>query len=216
MNTTIKVAIGTVVGAAVGFAVGWQISYKKARMHIQEEIDSVKKAYENRKSFVVINGEKPKSTSEPVSDKKAADKDEAIKRTVDTHAVDYNRMYGSYTDLAKSYLTSTTLPAGEPTPNIYIIDECEMGDLEPDGYTTQSWVWYTDSIMATYTDDEMITDWELAIGVGWQKVFEDGEDFAYVRNKVRQCDYEIIRSGKSYTEDVLPTKPPTLEEWDEV
>lgn len=213
MKTSVAAILGVICGGAIGFYAGWRFGQQEAYKDVQKQINEVKEEYKKNtgKSYITYdktNTDVPKA--EDTSDEKKVDEsnpDNFLRHKPDSFAVHYDQ----YANLVRKYNKDVIVP-DKQTPNIYLITDSEFGDLEDDGFMTQSWVWYTDNIMAEYQTDEIIDNVEDAIGDTWLNVFNDGEDFVYVRNKVRQCDYEIIRSAKSYTEDVLPTKPPTMEE----
>ena len=211
MKNVISCIVTAAVCGGIGFYAGWRLGTKFAYKDIQKQINEIKEVYKNDlgTSHVIKTDEATNEHKETHEDNSAEteDKDSFLRHKPDSFAVHYDQ----YASIVQRYNHDAIVP-GQETPPIYLINDSEFGELEDDGYMTQSLVWYTDNIMAEYQTDEMVDNLEDAIGTDWLNVFNDGEDFVYVRNKVRQCDYEIIRSAKSYTEDVLPTKPPTMEE----
>lgn len=202
MTSNLKATLAFIFGGAAGAAAAWYVTKTYYETHIQEEIDSVKEAYGRKFTKVEYSNEMPEEPNE-IKFAESEPQTTDIRREVDTHKV----KYGQYAKVAAQYKTT----AGSDTDaGIYPITDTEFGEEE--GYSTMSLVWYTDEIMADWQDDEIIENVEMTTGYSWKKAFDKGEDTAYVRNEQRKCDYEILRSEKSYTEDVLPNKPPTLEE----
>lgn len=198
MTSNLKAAIALVFGGAVGAAAAWYATKTYYEAHMQEEIDSVKEAYGRKFDKIEYRDEIPEEPN--VIQFKSSDTEDPTRREVDTQKVRYSTMTAQYKPTAGS----------DTDAGIYPIDATDFGEEE--GYSTMSLVWYTDDIMADWQDDEIIENLEMTVGFSWKKDFDKGEDTAYVRNEQRKCDYEILRSAKSYTEDVLPNKPPTLEE----
>lgn len=207
MNSTTKACIAFVFGGAIGAATAWIFAKKQYEAHMKEEIDSVKEAYGRKYSDVV----KDEKKDEPSENESNSDSDNQLFRDIDTHKTDYVSYKRIVDDT--SYGRQINF---DPDSDVvaYVISDSEFGELEEEGYHTLSLVYYLDDILADYQDDEIITNVEQTIGTDWKKAFDKGEDIVYVRNDRRMCDYEILRSEKSYKDDILPTKPPTLEELD--
>lgn len=197
--SNLKIFAAFAVGGAIGAAAAWYATRKFYEDHMQEEIDSVKESY-GRKYFTKIECS-DEAPEEPNEIKFSQGTDDDIRREVDTHKIQYVQ----YSKAASDYSNDV-----EPNSGIYIIGDVDFNEKE--GYSTLSLVWYTDGVLADWNDDEVIEDVEATVGNSWKSIFDKGVDTAYVRNDYRKCDYEILRSDKSYKDDVLPNKPPTLEE----
>lgn len=197
--SNLKIFTAFAVGGAIGAAAAWYATRKFYEDHMQEEIDSVKESY-GRKYFTKIECS-DEAPEEPNEIKFSQGTDDDIRREVDTHKIQYVQ----YSKAASDYSNDA-----EPNSGIYIIGDVDFNEKE--GYSTLSLVWYTDGVLADWNDDEVIEDVEATVGNSWKSIFDKGVDTAYVRNDYRKCDYEILRSDKSYKDDVLPNKPPTLEE----
>lgn len=197
--SNLKIFAAFAVGGAIGAAAAWYATRKFYEDHMQEEIDSVKESY-GRKYFTKIECS-DEAPEEPNEIKFSQGTDDDIRREVDTHKIQYVQ----YSKAASDYSNDA-----EPNSGIYIIGDVDFNEKE--GYSTLSLVWYTDGVLADWNDDEVIEDIEATVGNSWKSIFDKGVDTAYVRNDYRKCDYEILRSDKSYKDDVLPNKPPTLEE----
>lgn len=211
MNSTLKSFAAFIFGAAAGAGVAWYVTKTYYDNHMQEEIDSVKEAYGREKPKFTEIEYSDKLPEEPNVIKFSTDSDDSIRRDVDTHKTNYVE-YANKVD-ASDYGREINF---DPDSDVvaYVIPDTEFGEMEEEGYHEMSLVYYIDDILADYQDDEIIENVEGAIGTDWKKAFDKGEDIVYVRNDRRMCDYEILRSEKSYKDDILPTKPPTMEELD--
>lgn len=204
MTSTVKGVVAFIFGGAIGAAAAWYATRSFYEKHLQEEIDSVKEAYGRKYGVSSSKEDSPKQSEVSESSKQ----DSIINREIDTHKVNYVE-YANAVD-AMDYGRDILF---DPDSDVvaYIIDETEFGMKEDEGYHTISLVYYIDDILSDYQDDEIIGNVEGAIGTDWKKAFDKGEDIVYVRNDRRMCDYEILRSEKSYKDDILPTKAPSLE-----
>lgn len=210
MNSTLKNLMIFFAGGTAGAVAAGLIVKTYYDKHMQEEIDSVKEAYGRERPIFTKKEYSDEAPKEPnVIEFKNSD--EPIRREVDTHKTNYVE-YATRVD-AQDYGRELNF---DPDSDVvaYVISDTEFGEMEDEGYHEMSLVYYIDDILADYQDDEIIENVEGAIGTDWKKAFDKGEDIVYVRNDRRMCDYEILRSEKSYKDDILPTKPPTMEELD--
>lgn len=208
MNSTIKNIATFVLGGALGAGISWFLTKSYYDKHMQSEIDSVKEAYGRRFTKVEVRDEMPKEPN-VMQFKNEEPAEDPIRREVDTHKTDYVQYF---TTLDKASYGRTINFDPDSDVVAYIIDDREFGEKEDEGYHTMSLVYYLDDVLADYQDDEIIDNVSETVGLDWKRAFDKGEDIVYVRNDRRMCDYEILRSEKSYKDDILPTKPPTLEE----
>ena len=161
------------VGVAVGSVATWQIVKKKYEQIAQEEIDSVKEVFSKRNHM------------EPAEKEEIAEKPEepVVK---ETPLVQYSKFVDRAYGDAK----------GENRP--YVIPPEEFG--EKDGYSRISLMYYADHIL-TDDMDQLVENVEEIIGFESLTHFGEYEDDSvYVRNDVRKCDYEILRSLRTYAE----------------
>lgn len=92
--------------------------------------------------------------------------------------------------------------------DIYVISPKEFGEI--DDYERITLTYYSDKVL-TDEDDEIIDDIDDTVGEDFADHFgEYEEDSVYVRNDVRNCDYEILMDLRRY-KDVLKTKPKPVE-----
>lgn len=224
MKSTLKLAASFIFGAALGGAIAWYATKKFYDDHMQEQIDSVKEAYANKQpeekepvEEKTDNVEWPKADTSEWYSPSILDKREHIK-------IDYS-------SIAKPYSSVELVDKGEDENDSYDLEEeeedtmgetllpypiaeTEFADIE--GFSTMTLIYYTDDILADINDNQIVYNEDEILGNSWKHAFDIGEDVSYIRNRGRHCDYEILRSELSYTEDVLPGEPPTLEGLDGV
>lgn len=172
------------LGAAVGAAVTWKAVKETYEQYADEEIASVKKAYEKRAEL---------------DDKKAKLMEQVSKKTY--KPIDEDRTENKTIIKSNAYVVgSVTETEEEP----YVISPDVFGDKEE--YDTASLFYYEDDILTDY-DDNRLDNIEDIIGYDSLSHFGEYEDdTVYVRNDRRKTDYEVIRRAITYTE-VLNDKP---------
>lgn len=193
------------LGAAAGSLLTWKLVEKKYKNLADEEIQSVvdhykeKEELENNINKVVV-----------VKNEKEFDKLDGVVRTVKVEKTmtetDYNRITEK---LGYSYdLDENEVLTEEEDGSIWVSqkpDEVEPYVISPeeygesDAYETKSWTLYTDGVI---TDDigQIVDDPENIIGDALSHFGEYEEDSVHVRNENTECDYEIIKYEKSFSE----------------
>ena len=78
----------------------------------------------------------------------------------------------------------------------YVISPEEFGEF---GNDTVSLTYYSDFVLAD-EDDEIIVDPESIIGDALEHFGEYEDDAVHVRNENVECDYEILKSEKTFSE----------------
>lgn len=183
MNTRLNSLFIFVAGAAIGSVV----TYKVVKEEYDRRIDILHELYNSGPEVEVTP---------------SYDGEEEPEEIIESNALD--EMRTAYSNIAhdagytEGYLDERE-DDGMPTP--YIIAPDEVGDLD---YTCESLNYYADG---TLTDqyDNIIDDVEGIIGdIKPEAHFGQYEqDTVYVRNDVTQCDYEILRDIRNYS-DVYP------------
>ncbi len=171
-------------GAAVGAFLAWRYTKNKYEDILQEEIDSVKKAF-SKKSDENFNDKEPVSEYVPTEHDVSVLTDE----------------------LNKSYISPDEEKTKSDIP--YIIPPEEFGEFE--GYETISLTYYADGILAD-DNDVKIDDVEDIIGSESLEHFGEYEDDSvFVRNDRLKSDYEILLDQRDYS-DVIKNKPYLMED----
>lgn len=185
-------------GATVGAAGAWLYLKRYYEQIAQEEIDSVKAAFAERKDFTIN-----KQPGEDVEiNKKKADMAKLKPDLVDYAAKLQEQGYTNYSAKSeKNNKEEENLPVSEKP---YIISPEEYGDF--DDYTKLSLTYYSDGTLAD-DEDEIIDNIDETVGSDFAEHFGDYEDDSvFIRNDRLKCDYEILRDNRSYT-DVTGVDP---------
>lgn len=163
-----------VIGAAIGVAVTWKLTKTKYETIANDEIASVKKAYQKVKD---------PNISKPVAS------EEVIKETNE-----YISVVGKSGYVSKEEPITKT----EDYPGPYIITPDEFaGDYE---FDTVDITYFADGVLCD-ENNVPLEDIENTIGNGAVRHFGEYEnDAVYVRNERLKCDYEILRDERKYAD----------------
>ena len=189
-----------VIGAGIGSVATWLLIKKKYEQLTQEEIDSVKEVFLNRKP-VIDNSESIDVV--PEKQKKPKDKPDITEYTKKLKEEGYI-YYSNVVPENKKQEES------ENMDKPYILYPEEFGEYED--YETISLTYYEDQILAD-DDDELVDD-DIEDIVGFNSLTHFGEyedDSVFVRNDRLKCDYEILRDNRKYS-DVIKKKPHQVED----
>lgn len=175
-------------GATVGATAAWLYCKKRYEEIAQEEIDSVKAAFAERKVF--------NSDTQPEEDQKKADMAKLKPDLVNYAAKLQEEGYTNYA--AKSDKLVEKEDDDSVVEKPYVISPEEYGEF--DDYTKLSLTYYADGTLAD-DDDEIVDDVDETVGSDFADHFGDYEDDSvFVRNDRLKCDYEILRDNRSYTD----------------
>lgn len=179
MNKVFVFTLGAAAGATVSALVTWKLIEEKYKKIADEEIESVVDYYK---------------------DKKKKEETDIAKHYVEVDELDnikkeYNKQI---TDLGYADDDATVIL--EPTENRvapYVISPDEFGETQY--YDTKSLTYYADFVLAD-DDGEMIVDYEDIIGDALAHFGEFEDDAIHVRNENTECDYEILKVEKTFSE----------------
>lgn len=180
-------------GATVGAATAWVCLRKRYEQIAQEEIDSVKAAFAEKK---------PVFTNEKRIDEQAENQHKADIAKLKPDLVDYaaklqEEGYVNYTEHSKK---NTEEKKEEPmldTP--YVISPDEFGAT--DNYTQISLVYYDGDEVLADEEDEIVEDIAGTVGEDFAEHFGEYEDDSvFVRNDRLRCDYEICKDNRSFAD----------------
>lgn len=177
-----KQLIAFVAGAALGSLATWIFVKKKYEQIAQEEIDSVKEVYSNRRPKTEKKSEEPKYQ---VDEKEVREYEDIIKTTG----------YSNYSDISQK-----KTPKHDDSERPYIIRPEEFGEI--DGYEIISLTHYSDGVLAD-DDDQNMADDEIdeVVGADYAEHFGEYEDGSvFVRNDRLKCDYEILLDLRKFSE----------------
>ena len=181
-----------VTGAAIGSVVTWKLIEKKYKDLADEEIESVKETFKNRKQIKINN----KETSEKFITKYKDSKDK-IEDIVSNEK--YNIENKEEIDDDECNYT-IDVNEGVEVVNPHIITPKEFGEYNE--YKIKTLIYYADNVL-TDEDDNPITSLEMEEMIGIDSLDHFGEyedDSVYVRDENNEIDYEILRSEKMFSE----------------
>lgn len=190
MNRTLTNIIIFAAGAVIGSVATWKLVKTKYEMKADQEIESMKEYYHNKKL---------KETKESIDN--VSDNIKKIRESTDKAVEAYKNYAQKYTSqqLIKPETRLEEEDEEEEMTKPYIITPEEFADSE---YAVESLTYYTDGIIEndygeTWSDDEI----EFLIGSDFAEHFGEYEqDSVYVRNEYKEIDYEILRDTRSYSE----------------
>lgn len=180
-NLGVAIAFG--LGAAIGSIVTWRVLKTKYEQIAQEEIDSVKEAFANRKE----NYEQNTDVSQV---REATEEKDAL-------VAEINKL---------NYATFSNDKKEEEEKDVdapYIISSDAYGEYE--GFELETLTYYADGVVAN-DNGEVIEDVERLIGEEWKEfMIEDGEECVFVRNETLETDYEVVADPRKYSEIIDST-----------
>jgi hypothetical protein len=217
MNQSLKVASIGLFGVGVGFAIGYKVTEKRLAARFDERLDAetadMKEFYTNVKQKYDTPEEAaaaliPQPTEEP--------EDPRVK----TQKVQYNKIVK-----AEQYDGDPLDEFQEGTNEGCEIDEVvhkNIFDAQPPGiprlitqedfmtnetgYEQATLTFYAKGAVLTDQRDEVIDNAEDVVGQLFESNFGEGSSdpsTVHVRNDKIQMEFEVVRSGRSYEEDVL-------------
>ncbi len=180
-------------GATVGAAGAWFYCKRYYEQIAQDEIDSVKAAFAERKPDALKNARKDCDDNSNESNKQKADMAKLKPDLVNYAAKLQEQGYTNYSNLddgkKKNEEDETVVD------RTYVIPPDEYG---VGSYTTISLTYYSDEILAD-DEDERVENIEDTVGEDFAEHFGDYEkDCVHIRNDRRRCDYEICRDNRTF------------------
>ena len=178
-------------GATVGAAGAWFCCKRYYERIAQEEIDSVKAAFAERKPYALKNVKNFEDSTDDNEQKAnmAKLKPDLVSYAAKLQAEGYTN-YSAHAEKSDNEKDETVID--KP----HVISPDEYGDCN---YTTISLTYYSDGVLAD-DEDEIVENIKDTVGVDFVKHFGDYEmDSVHIRNDRRKCDYEICRDNRSYT-----------------
>lgn len=189
MNSTLNKIIMFTAGALVGSAVTWKIVKTKYEQLIDEEIESVKESYGRLyKKNDEADEKESESKTEVNSTKKTLEKDRTEYESIVSTA-GYkvnNEEYGK-----KEEKNDMDRP--------YVIPPEEFKET---GYEERYLTLYTDGVLEDDFGDVINPDdIDDLVGVAnLERIGEYEDDLLHVRNEYEECDFEISKDYRSFSE----------------
>lgn len=208
MNSVIKSTFIFTIGAAIGSVVTWKLIKTKYEQIASDEIASVKEHYSKKYSSNTDETEENNSVKKIETTNNESIRIPETPKAEEPDIMSYAKQLKDqgYTDYsAKSSSDISKVKSEE----FYVITPEEFGEHED--YDTISLYHYTDGVLAD-RDDDRITNFAELVGADYaDHIGEYEDDAAHIRNDRLKCDFEILRSAKSYKEDVVANLPYDLE-----
>ena len=182
-------------GVTVGSAATWLCVKRYYEKIAQEEIDSVKAVFAERKpDFNVKNNNEKDEQSE---NQHKADIAKLKPDLVNYAAKLQKEGYTNYTEHSQK---NNITEKDESMPDKpYIISPDEFGNS--DNYTQISLTYYAKDGVLADDEDEIVEEVDDTVGDDFADHFGDYEDDSvFVRNDRLRCDFEILKDNRSYRE----------------
>ena len=184
-----------VAGAAIGSVVTWKLIEKKYKDLADEEIESVKKTFKNRKSG--ITKDEVKETVEKVINKWKEPK-ETVEDIVTSEGYYTEDEEETEEDDESNYTINVDNDIEVVTP--YVITPEQFGEYNE--YGTKTLTYYADNVLTDEIDNPITSD-EMITMIGPDALDHFGEyedDSVYIRDEMNEMDYEILKSEKMFSE----------------
>ena len=184
-----------VAGAAIGSVVTWKLIEKKYKDLADEEIESVKETFKNRKSR--ITKDEVKETVEKVINKWKEPK-ETVEDIVTSEGYYTEDEEETEEDDESNYTVDVDPGVEVIVP--YVITPEQFGEY--DEYGTKTLTYYADDVLTDEIDNP-ITSEEMETMIGPDALDHFGEyedDSVYIRDEMNEMDYEILKSEKMFSE----------------
>lgn len=203
MSNTLSKVLIFAAGAAIGSIVTWRILKPKYERLVEEEIESVRKAFG-------VNEAPPEDEPTEESDvvdfaelAKQADEEARRKRLREYNDIIQREKYNS------SIEREEHMSMDEP----YVITPEEFDEHED--YSTEFLTYYANGVLVKDIYDEIVPDREIPELVGRESLehFGDYEDeLVHVRNDRLKCDFEISIDTKKYIDVNSMVDPQDVED----
>lgn len=181
-----------IIGAGIGSLITWKIVEQKYKKIADEEIESVIERFKNRDTLKTLFIDEYERSQE---------KEEIEKQSNEVDVEEYN-------DKINELGYSEEEPVKHVTKEIYVGDDDEK--IEPyviapeeygevDSYDTKCLIYYSDLVLAD-EDDIIVSDREIIIGDALDHFGEYEDNSVFVRNENTECDYEILKHERPFSE----------------
>lgn len=193
-----KVIFSFLGGALLGSVIAWQATKYYYEAIAQKEIDDQKRWFENKCAECDLKNKMkdtdkesvPAPENEPIEDLRAQSKtlNEAV-------SIIEREGYTQYSQRVHERLQNEEF---SDTP--YVISPDEYGEM--DDYTQVQLTYYLDGIVADENDHPVNCPEDILGDEFWMHFGEYRDDSLHIRNDVKRCDYELLKSLFTYSEAV--------------
>lgn len=194
-----------VLGATAGSLVTWKLVEKKYKKIADEEITSVIEHYHNKLNALDLDDHAEKDRPQPQEDEEDVtrlliDGVEVARKAngeftfTEEEQVDYKNAVASLGYSEEGITVECDNPIEYVKP--YVIAPEEFGES---GNDTKTLTYYSDFVLAD-EDGDMFSDPEMIIGDALEHFGDYEDDSVHVRNDNIECDFEILKSEKTFSE----------------
>lgn len=186
-----------VAGAAIGSIATWKLIEKKYKDLADEEIESVKETFKNRRQR--ITKDEVKETVEKVINKWKEPK-ETVEDIVAAEGYSIENEEEIYEDDESNYIVNVDNDNDIEVVTPYVITPEQFGEYNE--YGTKTLTYYADNVLTDEIDNP-ITSEEMVTMIGPDALDHFGEyedDSVYIRDEMNEMDYEILKSEKKFSE----------------
>ena len=189
MNCKFTNVIMFAVGAVVGSAATWMLLKSKYEQRVQEEIESVKEAFNEMNNAQEQNEENSEDEEEEASEEYHQVNWEELE--------DLDEELDEYADLTNMYSSEKGGAEKVEVKKPYVIEPLEFDE---NGFRTMELTYYADNILED-ENHEIVTDVDELLGEGSLDTFGLYEDDSvFVRNEHLRMDFQILRDPRTYEE----------------
>lgn len=202
--------LGTVIaflaGTAIGGMAAWRVANERYAKISEEDILSVKEAFQNREQKLKDEIEELKSKLEVTECSEEEKVPSTILSTNEHQDKGDINEYVRMVNRTKYAHTSVPQKEDHSVEAPYVISPEEFGEM--DGYTQISLTYFEDDDILSDENGVIIDDPEEIVGDALNHFGDYEEDSVFVRSDPKRCDYEILKDLRSYAEfrSTLPPK----------
>ena len=193
MNCKLFNVLCFAAGAAIGSVATWKFVKTKYEQIAQEEIESVKETFRNRERDIEATA--PAKVVAQITAEKPDIMEYAAKLKEFGYAAEIKE--DSDEDLDEEYEEEEEDEDMSDEPYVISPD-----DFDENGYETESLTYYADGVL-TDSYGEIIEKEDADDMIGLESLTHFGEyedDSVFVRNDSRECDYEILKDTRNYSD----------------
>lgn len=214
MQNSVKMAGVTILGAGVGFFVGYKIAERRLGEMFDERLDEETQKMREFYEIVKKPFETPEEAVAALIPPKGDEDPRAKHDKIAYHKIVTKEGYGEPVD---------PIPAEEPVENTthnvfdkprdlsrpYVISQDEFEQNESDHDQNTLTFYEADNVLVDERD-EILPEADMMLGERFRVQFgqqSTDENTVHIRNDKLGLEFEVVRSERSYKEDVLGQEP---------
>lgn len=218
MNQSLKVAGTAVLGVGIGFAIGYKVTEKRLAARFEERLETETAGMKEFYTNVKQKYETPEEAAAAlIPQPEEGPKDPRVNhQKIQYHKIvkDENYVGDPLDEFAEGCEIDETVirknvfddqPVGKPC----LINQDDFMANET-GYEQATLTFYAKGGVLTDQRDEVIDNAVDVVGESFSQAFGEGSsdpNTVHVRNNNLQMEFEVVKSERSYEEDVLGQEP---------